>query len=207
MQAPQSRPIKKPRISLSCIVCRRRKVSCGRKQPECANCVRMKETCVYQAMARDEPTGRVRPASPSPQNGHYGGSQSVGTSYTAVPSWKEAIQFPNDPVANPPCACGITATSRGPFEFPETTAYPFPTSTDPNGPRPTLLCRDHLSLRRGGHVRYIGPTFWGFVAGKESLSGDFLDENHHAPPDLPLPHISSHGHVQSPSLLTHETCQ
>ncbi|KAJ5939549.1 Transcription factor [Penicillium verhagenii] len=244
MPAPQSRPIKKPRISLSCIVCRRRKVGCGREQPECANCVRMKENCVYQAMTRDESTGRVRPLSPSPQNCHYGGSdphphskirpgqpspsrpasrsnhlsdprphilhshphphphqQSVGPSDPAVPSWEEATQLPNDPDAYPSCEHGSTATSRGPFESPEPAAYPFKNSKDPNYPRPTPLYGDYLSLRRGGHVRYIGPTFWGFVAGKltspdvlqESLSDDFFDENHHTPPGLPLPHISSVG--------------
>ncbi|KAJ5537720.1 hypothetical protein N7494_007199 [Penicillium frequentans] len=182
MPAPQSRPIKKPRISLSCIVCRRRKIGCGREKPECANCMRMKEACVYRIMARDESTGRVRPASPSPQNHHYSGSDPHPHS-----------QPRNDPDANPPCERGGTATSRGPLESPKPTAYPSTASNDPNHPKPTPLCRDYLSLRRGGHVRYIGSTFWGFVAGKESLSGDFFDENHHTPPGLPLPHISSMG--------------
>jgi hypothetical protein len=27
-----------------------------------------------------------------------------------------------------------------------------------------------LSIRRGGRVRYVGQTFWGFVAGKVSLA-------------------------------------
>lgn len=159
MPAPQSRPIKKPRISLSCIVCRRRKIGCGREKPECANCMRMKEACVYRVMARDESTGRVRPASPSPQNHHYSGSDPHPHS-----------QHRNDPDANAPCERGGTATSRGPLESPEPTAYPSTTSNDPNHPKPTPLCRDYLSLRRGGHVRYIGSTFWGFVAGKVSCA-------------------------------------
>ncbi|EAW09506.1 C6 zinc finger domain protein [Aspergillus clavatus NRRL 1] len=136
MPAPK-RPIRKPRVSLSCIVCRRRKVRCGREQPECANCVRMQETCVYQAMRRDESTGRVRPASPQDHPGR----------------------------SSEPTACPI--------------------------PAPLQRGRGHLSLRRGGQVRYIGPTFWGLVAGKESLSDDFFDESRHVPPGLPLPHISS----------------
>ncbi|CAK49101.1 uncharacterized protein An10g00100 [Aspergillus niger] len=62
----EPRQIKRPRLSLSCIVCRRRKVRCGREHPECANCVRMKENCVYKTMVRDEFTGRVRQVSPPP---------------------------------------------------------------------------------------------------------------------------------------------
>lgn len=63
---PEPRQIKRPRLSLSCIVCRRRKVRCGREHPECANCVRMKENCVYKTMVHDEFTGRVRQVSPPP---------------------------------------------------------------------------------------------------------------------------------------------
>ncbi|OJZ82061.1 hypothetical protein ASPFODRAFT_51749 [Aspergillus luchuensis CBS 106.47] len=66
MPPPKPRQTKRPRLSLSCIVCRRRKVRCGREHPQCANCVRMKENCVYKNMVRDEFTGRVRQASPSP---------------------------------------------------------------------------------------------------------------------------------------------
>ena len=40
--------IMRPRQSLSCIVCRRRKIRCGKEQPACANCVRFNETCKYE---------------------------------------------------------------------------------------------------------------------------------------------------------------
>lgn len=40
--------IMRPRQSLSCIVCRRRKVRCGKEQPACGNCVRFNETCEYE---------------------------------------------------------------------------------------------------------------------------------------------------------------
>ncbi|KAL2832614.1 hypothetical protein BDW59DRAFT_139481 [Aspergillus cavernicola] len=43
-----TRQIKRPRVSLSCLVCRTRKVRCGREQPECRNCKKMNKVCVYQ---------------------------------------------------------------------------------------------------------------------------------------------------------------
>ena len=41
--------IARPRQSLSCLVCRRRKVRCGREQPACSNCVRFREACEYES--------------------------------------------------------------------------------------------------------------------------------------------------------------
>ncbi|CRG86472.1 hypothetical protein PISL3812_03478 [Talaromyces islandicus] len=60
-------------------------------------------------------------------------------------------------------------------------------------PRAGALPSAYLSVRRGGRVRYISKSFWGFVAGQESLSDDFLDENRHASLDLPPPHIAVTG--------------
>ncbi|KAJ5693140.1 hypothetical protein N7462_002563 [Penicillium macrosclerotiorum] len=51
--------VKRPRLALSCLVCRRRKVKCGKEQPRCQNCERMGETCVYNTGIRDPQTGRV----------------------------------------------------------------------------------------------------------------------------------------------------
>ncbi|KAJ5186081.1 Transcription factor [Penicillium cf. griseofulvum] len=195
------RQIKKPRLSLSCIVCRRRKVRCGREQPDCANCVRMKENCVYRTMVRDESTGRVRPVSPRDSGESRESrdsnarqdlpwlhrdaypkpsrppSHSPSPQHPTVPSWEEAIQQPSYEVP-----IGSATTTRDPSPVPSSSFL----TLNP-------LCRDYLSIRRGGRVRYIGRTFWGFVAGKESLGDDFFDENRHAHPDLPLPHISSVG--------------
>jgi hypothetical protein len=74
MPPPEPRQIKKPRLWLSCAVCRRRKVRCGREQPNCANCVRINENCVYKTMVRDEFTGKVQQASPAPQDRDSHGS-------------------------------------------------------------------------------------------------------------------------------------
>lgn len=197
MPSSEPRQIKKPRLSLSCIVCRRRKVRCGREQPECANCVRMKENCVYRAMVRDESTGRVRPVSLQDKDSrdstsdarpdlpwpHWGGrdtnvpypdkpsrppsrpqvsadaspSPQRQEPYPTVPSWEEAIQLPS----YAPQINGSSTTTRDPSPAPSTRL--FPTPSDPP-------CRDYLSIRRGGRVRYVGQTFWGFVAGKVSLA-------------------------------------
>lgn len=58
MLPSDSRPIMRPRLSLSCVVCRRRKVRCGREQPACGNCVRLNETCEYEADALDQSRSR-----------------------------------------------------------------------------------------------------------------------------------------------------
>lgn len=193
MSLSEPRQIKKPRLSLSCIVCRRRKVRCGREQPECANCVRMKENCVYRAMVRDESTGRVRPVPPQDRdpidstdahpdlpwpdwrvgpNAPYPEIHSRPPSrpslhrqepYPTVPtvaSWEEAIQLPRYRDTSVP-QIGGSSTTGEPSTMPSTDY--FPSLNDP-------LCRDYLSIRRGGRVRYIGRTFWGFVAGKVSLT-------------------------------------
>lgn len=60
MSALEVRQVKRPRLSLSCSVCRSRKVRCGREHPECTNCLRMNQKCVYESLVRDELTGRLR---------------------------------------------------------------------------------------------------------------------------------------------------
>lgn len=68
MSALEVRQVKRPRMSLSCIVCRQRKVRCGREQPECTNCIRMNKKCLYNSLVRDELTGRIRQPSPGTQD-------------------------------------------------------------------------------------------------------------------------------------------
>lgn len=49
-----SRHISRPRPSLSCEACRRRKVRCGREQPKCQSCQKTNETCVYNYIVSKE---------------------------------------------------------------------------------------------------------------------------------------------------------
>ncbi|KAL5335044.1 hypothetical protein BJX70DRAFT_333832 [Aspergillus crustosus] len=49
MPQSASQQVKRPRPSHNCLVCRSRKVKCGREQPECANCRKMGRRCEYQA--------------------------------------------------------------------------------------------------------------------------------------------------------------
>ena len=43
----------RPRQSWSCVVCKRRKVRCGKEQPACANCVRNNGACAYENNSTD----------------------------------------------------------------------------------------------------------------------------------------------------------
>lgn len=54
-----SHAVKRPRLALSCVVCRRRKVKCGKEKPQCHNCERLGEICAYDTSIRDTETGRV----------------------------------------------------------------------------------------------------------------------------------------------------
>lgn len=60
----ESRHVQRPRPSLSCLTCRRRKVRCGREKSICHNCVRMNETCLYENDIQqfNSPQAKKRPA-------------------------------------------------------------------------------------------------------------------------------------------------
>lgn len=50
-RVPEPKELKKPkRIRLACANCRNRKVKCDGQLPQCATCVRRKETCIYRKM-------------------------------------------------------------------------------------------------------------------------------------------------------------
>ncbi|KAJ6007483.1 hypothetical protein N7540_011459 [Penicillium herquei] len=55
----EGRLIKRPRLALTCLRCRRRKVRCGKEQPQCINCRRAREECVYSTGSRNPVTGGV----------------------------------------------------------------------------------------------------------------------------------------------------
>lgn len=89
MSALEVRQVKRPRLSLSCSVCRSRKVRCGREQPECTNCLRMNKTCVYKSLVRDELTGRLRQPPASNQDRDFARVDSHNT----PPIWSQANPF------------------------------------------------------------------------------------------------------------------
>ena len=55
------RLITRPRQSFSCLVCRRRKVRCGREQPACSNCVKIRESCEYEADVQAKAAAHAEP--------------------------------------------------------------------------------------------------------------------------------------------------
>lgn len=67
----ESRHIQRPRPSLSCLTCRRRKVRCGREKSMCHNCVRMNETCLYEndIPQLNGPQAKKRPAKNASKGG------------------------------------------------------------------------------------------------------------------------------------------
>ncbi|KAL2842913.1 hypothetical protein BJY01DRAFT_235841 [Aspergillus pseudoustus] len=191
----EARPIKRPRISLSCLVCRRRKVRCGREHPECTNCVRMKEKCAYQPTDLSDSTGQAFPVSPEASDRN--GSEPIAVNKELT--WSHWIPEGADngigTLHNERAAAGEekasqTVTSCSPvvpiFNNSEAASHGVG-DTIPGA----LPCADYLSLRRGGRGRYIGQAFWGTVAGKESESDNFFDNDRNSNPDLPPSHISA----------------
>lgn len=194
MSALEPHHVKRPRLSLSCIVCRRRKVRCGREQPECTNCIRMNKACIYKAMVRDELTGRVRQLSPSPQvtdstrPGHRDNDVNGSSTNLGWPQWPRqdantrvgpAAATGGPRVVQPrlPADLGHPAVLswEEAMQVPSDHDIPGPSSSvqleapsDQQSPSPNhgdIPSLDYLSLRRGARVRYIGKAFWGFVAG------------------------------------------
>jgi hypothetical protein len=180
----EPRPIKRPRLSLSCIVCRRRKVRCGREQPKCANCVRMKENCVYKAMARDGFTGQLHQVSPPPQN-RGSNEAKPDTKHLTWSHWAPgesdneiaASDEPPPPARSPNHRQDDTPSCEEVVQRPDDHARGFRSGTASTTPDSSVQASTsastnhqdgYFSLGRGARVRYIGPAFWGFVAGKVS---------------------------------------
>lgn len=149
---PPSYPIKRPRLALSCFVCRRRKVRCGKEQPQCNNCVRMDEACIYNTRARDPCTGRVQRA-----------TEEDSVSQEATSYEREAPDVTNQQLK----LDQGSQRNRGVSD-----------SWDPHGKtgseetlesqlKETIyaLPSDDLYMQRGSRIRYIRRTFWGFMNG------------------------------------------
>ncbi|TAQ84225.1 hypothetical protein B7494_g7461 [Chlorociboria aeruginascens] len=62
MSETRTDKITRPRPSLSCVVCRRRKVRCEREQPSCSNCVKVNEHCQYDNNLKHRQRLKGKPA-------------------------------------------------------------------------------------------------------------------------------------------------
>lgn len=63
-----SRHVSRPRPSLSCEACRRRKVRCGREQPRCQSCQRTGATCEFNHAAYKEKAAKAKQQQPPSLN-------------------------------------------------------------------------------------------------------------------------------------------
>ncbi|KAJ5605719.1 hypothetical protein N7510_008500 [Penicillium lagena] len=179
MPPPESYPIKRPRLALSCIVCRRRKVRCGKEQPQCNNCVRMNEACVYNIGARDPWTGRVQRAAEEDAV-----SQKASSNDKMAPDVTNQRARLNQDIqrnrgnsnsGDPHGKIGSEGTLDSPLKE---TIYALPS--------------DYLIMQGGSRTRYISKSFWGFMNGNPNLNNAFFfDEDSDASTDIPPPHISS----------------
>ena len=96
MPPSEARQITRPRPSLSCVVCRRRKVRCGREQPACGNCVRIQETCEYEGDARDGsgPQAKRKPISPATTDEARTSKTMSGPPEDSRVAWSETDESP-----------------------------------------------------------------------------------------------------------------
>jgi hypothetical protein len=86
--------VKRPRLALSCVVCRRRKVKCGKEQPQCRNCERLGEICGYDAGVRDTDTGRVLRVEETREN------HPPSVAASGEPTFKDHEKSPAQPTSN-----------------------------------------------------------------------------------------------------------
>jgi hypothetical protein len=115
MSPSEVRQVKRPRVSLSCIVCRRRKVRCGREHPQCANCVRMKEKCLYNLTTHNELIGQGHEYATAVQDKSIKGQESHTKELTWthwVPGGAENTIDPGDEPRSPSLAGAPGAGSQ-----------------------------------------------------------------------------------------------
>ena len=98
-----SRHISRPRPSLSCETCQRRKVKCGKEQPTCSSCQRIGETCKYSSNPyKNKPNpSRTSTSTPAPSRSAQQEKWSIETPTTSAPfSSHEAMEV-SAPLAEP----------------------------------------------------------------------------------------------------------
>ncbi|KAJ5232136.1 hypothetical protein N7468_005092, partial [Penicillium chermesinum] len=150
MPMGEDRKIKRPRLVLACVECRRRKLKCDKAEPQCKNCERTGETCVYNTGTRDVSTGRV-----------------IRREDGENPS-EQALPRERNPSAKAVDCLSYDQTTHG-----------------------CSPAQGYMSVQRGGHLQYIGQSFWGFVNGHEGLSKRFFHNHDNRPSGMPPEHVSS----------------
>ena len=193
-------PIKRPRLALSCVSCRRRKVRCGREHPQCVNCTRMNETCVYNTGVRDELTGRVQHVSSNNESSHsvsrpsnhaavldtgaWPGTQAPGI--LGTPGSGAESTTASAPNFRPGCSTNRVADtvhndelSTGTSDVPNANFNPSATSESSSAQRPVPICNDYLNLERKCQLFTI---HWSSLLGFDCWKGK--GSKAHLAPDL-----------------------
>jgi hypothetical protein len=129
----------KYRPSLSCSVCRRRKVKCGKEKPACGNCVRMDEVCEYDREPGTE--DRRAPNMVSPIS-----NPPASRKHTRSP----VVSIQSDDVS----------------EFHQYWCELKHGDGIPNGPPDVPPIRGRFSHQ--GRPRFVNSTYWGYVPGQVS---------------------------------------
>lgn len=115
MPPSESRQITRPRPSLSCAICRRRKVRCGREQPTCNNCVKMNEACEYETDMSDRSAFQAKRNQPTTTafetHANWTARDNSSSASTRQAHYSEASREPTDLSSDPSATTDNTPSS------------------------------------------------------------------------------------------------
>jgi hypothetical protein len=167
------------RPSLSCSICRRRKVRCGKEKPACSACVRMNEHCEYDRAPGAEPrveglgesdiTGLPQAPQPSTiinvnESSRTQDLKSATQLSTVDGTFSSSIVTPPTSIATP--------LSRKRTRSPDSLSIRQPLRFSQYLEASTLHSRTgsqgYSAIEDIFRPRYVIPTFWGFVPGQVS---------------------------------------
>lgn len=165
MASSDSRQITRPRPSLSCGTCRRRKVRCGREQPACNNCVRTREVCAYENERLDQSGSSAKQKSGKKQNTSREPDQGQDI-IASREAWTGTTKEPSSPAPAQQHRTDSMLEESGGSEISRDIA-PYPTSpflsVHGGGDRDSIISSDALPLN--GH-------FSPFVKARSHQSND-----------------------------------
>lgn len=92
MPQADGQKIRRPRPSYNCIVCRRRKVRCGKEQPACSNCLRIGEDCRYDVPLPSKSAQQSRDRPMAGQSQSESRKPKASTQISQKSSSKRAVQ-------------------------------------------------------------------------------------------------------------------